>query len=104
MLSQASGGATCYGRINIVRTSTQINQGLSGWYISGGSGGQALGNFYAGISMITLDEPSTTSSTTYKLQFNLGTGTAFYASDSALFSNKLTFNRNSRIICYIKQY
>jgi hypothetical protein len=34
--SQASGGATCYGRINIVRTSTQINQGLSGWYITVG--------------------------------------------------------------------
>jgi hypothetical protein len=83
--SQASGGATCYGYINVVRTSTQINQGFTGWYISGGSGGQALGDIYAGISMITLDEPSTTSSTTYKLQFKLGIGTAFYAADSALF-------------------
>lgn len=82
--SNPSGGGTCYGLINTVRTSTQINESLSGWYISGGSGGQAIGDLYSGVTMITLDEPATTSSTTYKLQHKIPTsGCTFYTSDSS---------------------
>jgi hypothetical protein len=82
--SNPSGGGTCYGFINTVRTSTQINEALSGWYISGGSGGQAIGDIYAGVTMITLDEPATTSSTTYKLQHKIpNAGNTFYTTDSS---------------------
>lgn len=86
--SQSSGGGTCYGAINTVRGSTEINRVTSGWYISGGTGGQAIGDLYAPITMITMDEPATTSSTTYKLQFRLSAGAAFYASGSS--SEKIT--------------
>jgi hypothetical protein len=67
-------GGTGYGFINTVRGSTEINAGMTGKYVSGGSGGTLVGDIYAGITMVTYDSPATTSATTYKMQFKQAGG------------------------------
>jgi hypothetical protein len=76
-------GGTGYGFINTVRGSTEINAGMTGKYVSGGSGGTLVGDIYAGITMVTYDSPATTSATTYKMQFKQAGGFYIYAADTA---------------------
>jgi len=83
-------GGTGYAFVNTVRGSTEISQGMTGKYVSGGSGGTLVGDIYSGITMVTYDSPATTSATTYKLQFKQAGGFTFYASDSANFPISLT--------------
>ena len=83
-------GGTGYGFINTVRGSTEINNGMNGKYVSGGSGGTLTGDIYTSIMMVTYDSPATTSATTYKLQFKTQGGFTFYAADAATFPISLT--------------
>jgi hypothetical protein len=86
----STGGDTGYGFIGLVRGSTTINLGQSGKYVSGGTGGTLVGDVYAGITMVTYDNPATTSATTYKLQFRSANANTFYAADSSNWSITIT--------------
>jgi hypothetical protein len=85
-----TGGDTGYGFIGLVRGSTTINLSQTGKYVSGGTGGTLVGDVYAGITMVTYDNPATTSATTYKLQFRSANANTFYAADSSNWSITIT--------------
>jgi len=85
-----TGGDTGYGFIGLVRGSTTINLSQTGKYVSGGTGGTLIGDVYAGITMVTYDNPATTSATTYKLQFRTANSNTFYAADSSNWSITIT--------------
>jgi hypothetical protein len=61
-------GANAYGFINLVRNSTQLLQRLFGFSSTVGTDTSIVQNF----SVSYLDSPSTTSSTTYKMQLKNG--------------------------------
>ena len=68
---QATGGLSTYGSLRLVRTSTQLIEFENRYGLTSEAAHQ---NEVGGSSCNYLDNPATTSATTYKIQFNRGAG------------------------------
>ena len=75
--ASATGAA---GGFRLLRGATQLQQGIFGSF---GNTASSNRNIYQSFQFIYLDSPATTSSTTYKVQFVVNTGTTVTTTNSA---------------------
>ena len=71
---QTSRATYCYSSYRLMRGATSISDQLNSFGIESGASGRGIEGLWAFASVAYLDSPATTSSTTYKTQFNVDNG------------------------------
>ena len=71
---QTSRATYCYSSYRLMRGATSISDQLNSFGLETGASGRGIEGLWAFASVAYLDSPATTSSTTYKTQFNVDNG------------------------------